>query len=138
MNLFSKITLPQTLFLIKLCCRYSENSWLSLLGYYDVCFSLHVNLRFCFPDVNECSINKGGRSDDCTDLVIGFKCTCPLGYELAKDNKSCIDIDECKILGICTQSCVNYKDSYACECDKGYSLNPINKKICRAEGIFGF
>ena len=45
----------------------------------------------------------------------------------------CIDKDECKEVGVCSQLCVNVKHSYKCECTDGYTLMP-DHRTCRAEG----
>ena len=46
------------------------------------------------------------------------------------DNKSCIDIDECKTgIAECNQICNNTIGSYKCDCHKGYELKE-NKKTC--------
>ena len=37
---------------------------------------------------------------------------------------------------MCSQKCDNTEGSFTCSCDKGYSLDPVDKKTCRAEGKF--
>jgi len=85
----------------------------------------------CF--INECMLFNGHCSQTCTNLKMGYKCSCKEGYELGKDKRTCIDINECNLYGSCHQKCENTKGHYKCSCADGYVLEPDNKS-CRSLG----
>uniref|UniRef100_A0A3Q3BE47 Low-density lipoprotein receptor-related protein 2-like n=1 Tax=Kryptolebias marmoratus TaxID=37003 RepID=A0A3Q3BE47_KRYMA len=80
---------------------------------------------------DDCVLNNGGCSDGCVQGPFGAQCTCPPGYQLFNDSKSCDDIDECQIPGFCSQQCYNERGSFRCHCSDGYILEP-DGRTCKA------
>jgi len=74
-----------------------------------------------FCGKKECE--KYGCDQKCMQLATGPSCYCSAGYTLAKDGKSCQDVDECLQFGACSQLCHNTKGSYECACTEGYVLD---------------
>ena len=43
-----------------------------------------------------------------------------------------LDVDECLVLGICSQICQNFPGGYQCSCMNGYELR--DKRFCDVPG----
>ncbi|ELU18928.1 hypothetical protein CAPTEDRAFT_62161, partial [Capitella teleta] len=85
-------------------------------------------------EVNPCKTNNGGCADKCIfNYNQQFHCECSAGFQLAPDNKTCIDVNECNEFGRCSQICVNTEGSYHCKCEEGYIMDPV-LHYCKADG----
>uniref|UniRef100_A0A8C2EQY0 Signal peptide, CUB and EGF-like domain-containing protein 2 n=1 Tax=Cyprinus carpio TaxID=7962 RepID=A0A8C2EQY0_CYPCA len=70
-----------------------------------------------------CALNNGGCDSTCKDTSTGVRCSCPVGFTLQPDGKSCKDIDECELHnGGCDHYCRNTIGSFECNCRKGFKL----------------
>ncbi|XP_076445601.1 prolow-density lipoprotein receptor-related protein 1-like [Babylonia areolata] len=81
--------------------------------------------------VNECKRWNGRCSHICTDLLIGHKCSCPAGFKLKSNNRTCVDIDECTTDYPCSQFCENHQGSFRCKCADGYALE-LDQVSCKS------
>uniref|UniRef100_A0A669QH80 Signal peptide, CUB and EGF-like domain-containing protein 3 n=1 Tax=Phasianus colchicus TaxID=9054 RepID=A0A669QH80_PHACC len=78
-----------------------------------------------------CAVNNGGCDSKCHDAATGVHCSCPMGFMLQPDRKTCKDIDECRLNnGGCDHICRNTVGSFECSCKKGYKLL-INERNCQ-------
>ncbi|KAJ8983467.1 hypothetical protein NQ317_014925 [Molorchus minor] len=78
---------------------------------------------------NRCRKNRGGCAHYCNPRG-KFKCSCIEGFELAPDQKSCFDVDECKIFnGGCEYTCHNTLGSFECRCSHGLTIGS-DRKSC--------
>ncbi|KAL5259102.1 hypothetical protein ACHWQZ_G009529 [Mnemiopsis leidyi] len=83
---------------------------------------------------NECALGTHECSHGCVDAIIGYNCFCPAGYELAEDNRNCVDVDECsEVPELCEHFCSNNRGGYRCDCAAGYVLEDTTR--CRLHGI---
>uniref|UniRef100_A0AAX7V4R6 Signal peptide, CUB and EGF-like domain-containing protein 1 n=1 Tax=Astatotilapia calliptera TaxID=8154 RepID=A0AAX7V4R6_ASTCA len=70
-----------------------------------------------------CAVNNGGCDRTCKDTATGVRCSCPVGFTLQPDGKTCKDIDECEEHnGGCDHFCRNTVGSFECSCQKGHKL----------------
>uniref|UniRef100_A0A4W4GUH3 Low-density lipoprotein receptor-related protein 2 n=1 Tax=Electrophorus electricus TaxID=8005 RepID=A0A4W4GUH3_ELEEL len=81
-----------------------------------------------------CSDHNAGCTHGCIQGPFGAQCTCPVGYQLSNDSKTCEDIDECTPPGLCSQHCFNERGSFRCHCEDGYMLE-ADGRTCKASGV---
>ncbi|XP_052581109.1 low-density lipoprotein receptor-related protein 2 isoform X1 [Peromyscus californicus insignis] len=88
-------------------------------------------------DQDSCSHFNGGCTHQCIQGPFGATCTCPSGYQLANDTKTCEDINECDSPGFCSQHCVNMRGSFRCTCDPEYTLESDGRscKVTASENL---
>ncbi|XP_032344947.1 signal peptide, CUB and EGF-like domain-containing protein 2 isoform X6 [Camelus ferus] len=78
-----------------------------------------------------CAVNNGGCDCTCKDTSTGVHCSCPIGFTLQLDGKTCKDIDECQTRnGGCDHFCKNTVGSFDCSCKKGFKLL-TDEKSCQ-------
>ncbi|XP_055404666.1 signal peptide, CUB and EGF-like domain-containing protein 2 isoform X4 [Bubalus kerabau] len=78
-----------------------------------------------------CAVNNGGCDRTCKDTSTGVHCSCPAGFTLQMDGKTCKDIDECQTRnGGCDHFCRNTVGSFDCSCKKGFKLL-TDEKSCQ-------
>uniref|UniRef100_A0A8B9LVB8 Low-density lipoprotein receptor-related protein 2 n=1 Tax=Astyanax mexicanus TaxID=7994 RepID=A0A8B9LVB8_ASTMX len=78
-----------------------------------------------------CSDSNAGCTHGCIQGPFGAQCTCPIGYQLSNDTKTCEDINECDPHGLCSQHCFNERGSFRCHCQDGYTLE-TDGRTCKA------
>ncbi|KAF0023114.1 thrombomodulin [Scophthalmus maximus] len=81
--------------------------------------------------------------DPCVDCAQGclpegdsYACVCASGYRLARDGRSCVDVDECEEADRCPaegEECLNTEGGFECGCREGFDLEDgacMNVSIC--------
>ncbi|XP_059497444.1 EGF-containing fibulin-like extracellular matrix protein 2 isoform X2 [Stegostoma tigrinum] len=79
-------------------------------------------------DINECHFRYCQHR--CVNSPGSFTCQCEPGFTLGRDNRSCVDVDECAMGAPCEQHCFNTYSSYVCRCEQGYELSD-NGQSCK-------
>uniref|UniRef100_A0A803W8Y0 Hemicentin 1 n=1 Tax=Ficedula albicollis TaxID=59894 RepID=A0A803W8Y0_FICAL len=80
-------------------------------------------------DIDECE-SRDTCQHECRNSLGSFQCTCPVGYRLMANGKTCQDIDECLEENIncgSNQMCFNMRGSYQCidtPCPPSYQREP--------------
>ncbi|XP_010131672.1 PREDICTED: LOW QUALITY PROTEIN: hemicentin-1-like, partial [Buceros rhinoceros silvestris] len=82
-------------------------------------------------DIDECE-TRDTCQHECRNSLGSYQCTCPAGYRLMPNGKTCQDIDECLEQNIncgSNQMCFNMRGSYQCidtPCPPSYQREPLS------------
>ena len=71
----------------------------------------------CVCVFDECGVDK-------PLCAVPLQCRCDAGFQLKRDGKTCVDVDECTTSYPCTQRCINTHGSFHCLCVDGFQLSP--------------
>uniref|UniRef100_A0A663M826 Hemicentin 1 n=1 Tax=Athene cunicularia TaxID=194338 RepID=A0A663M826_ATHCN len=115
--------------------RHSSNLYSSFSEYRNsrIPFSrTRRNIReTCPEDIDECK-TRDTCQHECRNTLGSYQCTCPSGYHLMANSKTCQDIDECLEQNVncgSNQMCFNMRGSYQCidtPCPPNYQREPLS------------
>ncbi|GIY23897.1 sushi, von Willebrand factor type A, EGF and pentraxin domain-containing protein 1 [Caerostris darwini] len=81
-----------------------------------------------------CADSNGFCSHVCREWHSDIQCSCPEGFRLLPDRRTCVDVDECanSVLNKCDHDCHNTEGGYSCSCRAGYiSYDGFKCEGCR-------
>ncbi|XP_059057895.1 latent-transforming growth factor beta-binding protein 4-like isoform X2 [Achroia grisella] len=113
-------------------CSYNSNCINTVGSYRCECNegfrNAPSNDKMC-ADIDECSDDPNVCEQDCVNTWGSYRCYCRRGYRLDNNNRTCVDVDECKEWSasrlngrLCNGQCINEPGSYRCSCPAGYKL----------------
>ncbi|MEE6514880.1 hypothetical protein FKM82_023278, partial [Ascaphus truei] len=81
----------------------------------------HTSLPSPLTDIDECRYRYCQHR--CVNYPGSFTCQCEPGFQLASNNRSCVDVNECSMGTPCQQRCYNTYGTFLCRCNQGYELD---------------
>ncbi|XP_061557038.1 fibulin-7-like [Phycodurus eques] len=95
-------------------------------------------------DIDECELFHNGQAGKlclhtCVNTAGGYRCSCPAGYDVTRDGRSCKDIDECASRqNNCSkeQTCINTYGGFQCvrvDCPKNPHASYVKTSPMRCE-----
>ncbi|XP_072123168.1 EGF-containing fibulin-like extracellular matrix protein 1 isoform X2 [Mobula birostris] len=80
-------------------------------------------------DIDECNVATYCHHG-CVNTPGSYYCQCNIGFQLASNNRTCRDVDECAYSSyMCQYQCVNEPGKFSCICPKGYKL--LGTRMCQ-------
>ncbi len=105
-------------------CDINANCWDTCPGFSCNCaLGFSGDGRTC-TDIDECLTTARCSPGTCVNTAGSFTCTCPTGYDLGSDGRSCVRAGSCaSVPGPCSPygTCVDTADGHHCECWAGYA-----------------
>lgn len=88
-------------------------------------YTLNAQNSSVCDEIDECLLGIDACSQNCSNTVGGYECSCQAGFSLSNNGLDCTDQNEC-LLGTfechSTQTCSNLPGSYECVCATGQTF----------------
>ncbi len=75
---------------IRLCTWQWFENMFGYIEFWKIQFTSLKLHYFFIQDINECELGLSGCSNECTNTIGSFYCSCPSGSQLDKNAKACI------------------------------------------------
>uniref|UniRef100_A0A8C7TW05 EGF containing fibulin extracellular matrix protein 2b n=1 Tax=Oncorhynchus mykiss TaxID=8022 RepID=A0A8C7TW05_ONCMY len=103
-------------------CQPSQQCVNTVGTYSCQCPDGYSNIGIECVDIDECRYRYCQHR--CVNVPGSFSCECEPGFQLAGNNRSCVDVNECEMGAPCQQKCYNTYGTFLCRCEPGYELGP--------------